>query len=201
MRIVGGKFKGRRLAAVPGKGTRPTADRVREALFNRLLVRYELEGASLLDLFAGSGALGLEALSRGAAELLSVERDHGAVGVIEANLERCGLRADGTRADGLQAEVLRAEVAATLGRLAREGRVFDGVFVDPPYAGPLALETLETLGGLELLGPSGWVSVETDRQAGLPDSTGSLLLVRRDDYGDTALWLYEVGARRQGSQA
>lgn len=196
MRIIGGKFKRRRLEAVPGKGTRPTADRVREALFNRLLVRYELEGASLLDLFAGSGALGLEALSRGAAELLSVERDRGAVGVIEANLERCGLRADGTRADGLQAEVLRAEVAAALGRLAREGRVFDGVFVDPPYAGPLALETLETLGGLELLGPGGWVSVETDRQVALPDSTGSLLLVRRDDYGDTALWLYEAGARR-----
>jgi len=184
---------------VPGKGTRPTADRVREALFNRLLVRYELEGASLLDLFAGSGALGLEGLSRGAAELLSVERDRGAVGVIVANLERCGLRADGTRADGLQAEVLRAEVAAALRRFGREGRVFDGVFVDPPYAGPLALETLEALGGLELLGDGGWVSVETDRQAGLPDSTGNLLLVRRDDYGDTALWLYEAGARRQGS--
>jgi len=194
------------LAAVPGKGTRPTADRVREALFNRLLVRYELEGASLLDLFAGSGALGLEGLSRGAAELLSVERDRGAVAVVEANFERCGLRADGTQAggtrpDGLQAEVLGVAVAAALGRLAREGRVFDGVFVDPPYAGPLALETLETLGGLELLGPGGWVSVETDRQARLPDSTGSLLLVRRDDYGDTALWLYEAGARRQGNRA
>lgn len=183
---------------MPGKVTRPTADRVREALFNRLLVRYELEGASLLDLFAGSGALGLEALSRGATELLSVERDRGALGVIEANFERCGLRADGTPADGLQAEVLGVEVAAALGRLAREGRVFDGVFVDPPYAGPLALETLEMLGGLELLGPGGWVSVETDRQARLPDSTGSLLLVRRDDYGDTALWLYEAGRGGRG---
>ena len=172
------------MTAAPGTTTRPTADRVREALFSRLASRYRLDGASVLDLFAGTGALGIEALSRGAAELVSVESDRRAADVIEANLQRCDLKA----------RVLRGEVAVILSRLAREGRVCDGVFVDPPYAGRDALDTLEALGVLGVLKPGGWVSVETDRETGLPDATGSLLLARRDDYGDTTLWLYESAA-------
>lgn len=134
MRIVAGTFKGRRLQAPRGTGTRPTADRVREALFSIL---GDVGGALVLDLYAGSGALGIEALSRGAESALFVERDPRAVAAIERNLASLGV----------EAPVVRQEVLRFLGRA--EG-TFDLVFCDPPYdsasrlAGPLA-ERLQAL--------------------------------------------------------
>lgn len=128
MRVVAGEFKGRRLAAPRGSRTRPTADRVREALFSML---GDVGGARVLDLFAGSGALGIEALSRGAASAEFVERDPAAVAAIERNLEPLGVEATVTRADALR-------------WLARAEGPYDLVFCDPPYdwasrlAGPLA---------------------------------------------------------------
>ena len=128
MRVVAGEFRGRRLAAPRGVRTRPTADRVREALFSML---DDVSGARVLDLYAGSGALGIEALSRGAASAVFVERDPRAVAAIERNLE----------ALGLEQEVLRQDAVRFLARA--EG-TFDLVFCDPPYdsasrlAGPLA---------------------------------------------------------------
>jgi len=128
MRIVAGEFRGRRLAAPRGARTRPTADRVREALFSML---GDVSGARVLDLYAGSGALGIEAISRGAGSAVFVERDPRAVAAIERNLESLGL----------EQEVLRQDAVRFLARA--EG-TFDLVFVDPPYdsasrlAGPLA---------------------------------------------------------------
>ncbi|MEA2332814.1 MAG: rRNA (guanine966-N2)-methyltransferase [Thermoleophilaceae bacterium] len=128
MRVVAGTFKGRRLQAPRGTGTRPTADRVREALFSMLGA---VEGARVLDLYAGSGALGIEALSRGAESALFVEHDARAAAAIERNLA----------AVGVDASVVRQDVVRFLGR--SEG-TFDLVFCDPPYdsasrlAGPLA---------------------------------------------------------------
>ena len=128
MRIVAGEFRGRRLAAPRGARTRPTADRVREALFSML---GDVSGARVLDLYAGSGALGIEALSRGAGSAVFVDRDPHAVAAIERNLESLGL----------EQEVLRQDAVRFL---ARAERTFDLVFCDPPYdsasrlAGPLA---------------------------------------------------------------
>ena len=128
MRVVAGAFKGRRLAAPRGTRTRPTADRVREALFSML---GDVEGARVLDLYAGSGALGIEALSRGGASAVFVERDPHALAAIERNLA----------AIGAEATVVRQDV---LRFLARADGAFDLVFCDPPYdsaarvAGPLA---------------------------------------------------------------
>jgi 16S rRNA (guanine966-N2)-methyltransferase len=128
VRVVAGDFRGRRLAAPRGTRTRPTADRVREALFSML---GDVSGARVLDLYAGSGALGIEALSRGAASAVFVERDPRAVAAIERNLESLGL----------QQEVVRQDAVRFLARA--EG-MFDLVFCDPPYdsasrlAGPLA---------------------------------------------------------------
>ena len=128
MRVVAGTFKGRRLAAPKGTRTRPTADRVREALFSML---GDVDGARALDLYAGSGALGIEALSRGAESVQFVERDARAAAAIERNLT----------ALGVEAPVARQDVLRFLGRA--EG-MFDLVFCDPPYdsasrlAGPLA---------------------------------------------------------------
>jgi 16S rRNA (guanine966-N2)-methyltransferase len=128
VRVVAGEFRGRRLAAPRGVRTRPTADRVREALFSML---GDVSGARVLDLYAGSGALGIEALSRGAGSAVFVDRDPRAVAAIERNLESLGL----------EQEVLRQDAVRFLARA--EG-TFDLVFCDPPYdsasrlAGPLA---------------------------------------------------------------
>jgi 16S rRNA (guanine966-N2)-methyltransferase len=128
LRVVAGAFKGRRLAAPRGVRTRPTADRVREALFSML---GDVGGARVLDLYAGSGALGIEALSRGAASAVFVERDPQAVAAIERNLAAVGVEAVVVRQDALR-------------WLARADGPFDLVFCDPPYdsasrlAGPLA---------------------------------------------------------------
>ncbi|HEY3541723.1 MAG TPA: 16S rRNA (guanine(966)-N(2))-methyltransferase RsmD [Gaiellaceae bacterium] len=117
MRIIAGTHRGHRIEAPPGRGTRPTSDRVRENVFNIL---GPVDGAEVLDLYAGSGAMGLEALSRGAARAVFVERDAGAVRAIERNLDKLRLRAT----------VLRQDAVAVI---AAETRKYDLVFVDPPY--------------------------------------------------------------------
>ncbi len=120
MRIIAGSHKGHRLVTPKGVDTRPTGDRVREAAFNLI---GPVDGASVLDLFAGSGAMGLEALSRGAERAVFVESDRDAVRAIEANLDKLGLKAAVTRSDAVRA--LAQEAAA--------GRRYDLVLVDPPY--------------------------------------------------------------------
>lgn len=117
MRIIAGTHRGHRIEAPPGRGTRPTSDRVRENVFNIL---GPVDGAEVLDLYAGSGAMGLEALSRGAARAVFVERDAGAVRAIERNLDKLRLRAT----------VVRRDVVTVL---AAETRKYDLVLVDPPY--------------------------------------------------------------------
>ena len=184
MRVIAGSFGGRRLVAVPGDLTRPTADRVREALFSRLQSRYGLSDIHVLDLFAGTGALGIEAMSRGARSLVSVERSRAAARVLLENLRSLGL-------DG-RAELLVRDFETALAELAREGRVFEGVFIDPPYGCGLASRTLEMVVSTELLARGAWVSVETADDEALPAVVGRLVRIREDVYGDTKLTLYEV---------
>ena len=172
MRVVAGEFKGRRLAAPRGARTRPTADRVREALFSML---GDVAGARVVDLYAGSGALGIEALSRGAASAVFVERDAQAVAAIERNLEPLDV----------EASVARADVARWLTRA--EGR-FDLVFCDPPYdvasrlAGPLA----ERLPGLTA--DDARIVTESDKRN--PLELPFPLIVERS-YGDTRIAIHE----------
>jgi len=151
MRIVAGEFGGRRIATPQGRQTRPTADRVREALFSILV---SVEGMRVLDLFAGSGALGIEALSRGAATATFVDADHEALATVRANLSSLG-------AEG---EVVSADALAFL----RSGAgPFERVFVDPPYssAGRLTEPLAELLPGV--IGPDGLIIVESDKRAPL----------------------------------
>jgi 16S rRNA (guanine966-N2)-methyltransferase len=171
VRVVAGQFKGRRLAAPRGTRTRPTADRVREALFSML---GDVEGARVLDLYAGSGALGIEALSRGAASAVFVERDPRAVAAIERNLA----------AIGVEATVLRRDVPRFL---AAEDGAFDLVFCDPPYdsasrlAGPLA-DRLPAL-----VAEDARIVTESDKRN--PLVLPFPLLVERD-YGDTRIAIH-----------
>ena len=152
MRIIAGQWRGRPLVAPKGDTTRPTADRTREALFSMLTSRLgEFEGLAVADLFAGSGALGLEALSRGAASCLFVEQDRGALDALRANAGKLGLE----RPD------IRASSAMALGT-AREP--LDLILMDPPYgtgAGAVALDKLNRQGWI---GPATWISIETDRR-------------------------------------
>src|SRR5215204_512227 len=155
MRVIAGAYGGRRLQAPPGTDTRPTADRVREALFSILGAR--VEGARVLDLFAGSGALGLEALSRGAAQVTFVESAPAALAALRANLA----------ALGAGAEVVRADALRWLHAASRGARQYDLVFLDPPYrrAAELGAPLSDPLPAV--LAPGALVVAESDRRAPL----------------------------------
>lgn len=181
MRVISGSARGRRLSSVPGDRVRPTADRVKEALFSILLSRYEIADADVLDLFAGTGALGVEALSRGAASATFVEHDPVVVQVLRRNLDVCRL----------QGRVLAASADKALAQLGREGVRFAGVFLDPPYAGDEAAVCLRTLSVGQLLAPGAWVVVEHDSRKRLPEPSGGLRLILMRRYGTSVLSLFE----------
>ena len=161
MRIVAGAWRGRALIAPAGQATRPTADRVRQALFDMLLHapwggRATVEGARVLDAFAGTGAFGLEALSRGAAHATFMEHDRAALAALRANIAAC--RAEG-RATVLAVDVLAAPVGKPCGL----------VFLDPPYGHNLVPRALERLREVGWIGPQALVVVETGRDEALPE--------------------------------
>ena len=172
MRVIAGQYGGRRLTTPKGAATRPTADRVREALFS---VLGEVTGVTVLDLFAGSGALGIEALSRGATSAVFVERAPPALAALQANLQ----------ALGLDAEVHRGDARAFVRNASAAGRTYDLVFVDPPY------RDAERLGrDLDLatvIAPRGRLVVESDRRAPLPVDL-PITFERR--YGDTLIRIH-----------
>ncbi|HWA68109.1 MAG TPA: 16S rRNA (guanine(966)-N(2))-methyltransferase RsmD [Mycobacteriales bacterium] len=174
-RLIAGAAGGRRLATPTGRGTRPTSDRVREGLFSALeALRGGLAGAAFLDLYAGSGAVGLEAASRGATRVVMVERDPSALKVIRSN------------AEGLQVSGVTVVGAAVTKFLAGPPSPYDIVFLDPPYADPVDA-TLAALAGGGWLSEGALVCVErATREAGVtwPDGLDAL---RSRRYGDTTL--------------
>lgn len=155
MRIITGKARGVRLSAPKGEHTRPTAERTKEALFSML--QFELEGARVLDLFAGSGQLGLEALSRGASCAVLCDNDKTAAGVIRQNAVKTRL--------ALQCEVYCMDYAVLLADLRRKKRTFDFVFLDPPYALGLVPKVLTMLKNGQLLSEHASVICETASEA------------------------------------
>ena len=167
----------------PRAGTRPLADRVKQTLF--AILEPDLPGAQVLDLFAGSGAAGIEALSRGAASAIFVEKDPGAASVIEANLRATSLA-------GPAAQVVRADVIAWLARSSRAGVPFDLVIIDPPYAETdLLARTLEALGATDapLTGEARVIAKHFWRDRP-PNRIGLLASERDRRFGETALTFY-----------
>lgn len=178
-RVGGGRARGIRLAA-PGGGTRPLGDRVKESLFGTLAA--VLPDARFLDLFAGSGAAGIEALSRGAASADLVERDATAVAAIQENLRRTGLAAG--------ARIHRSEVLRFLREEAAAGAPYHLVFLDPPYEDPAMLAALELLAGGRLLAPEAIVVAKHFWRDPLPETIGALRRTRTRRFGETALTFF-----------
>jgi 16S rRNA (guanine966-N2)-methyltransferase len=182
MRITGGADRGRSLRAPRGSRVRPTADKVRGAVFNILAARTDIQGQRWLDLFAGSGALGLEALSRGATKVTFVDSSWESCRCTIRNLERVGLAE--------RAEVRRLTLPRGVRRLAREDARFEGAFVDPPYRRSLAAATLAELGESRLLERNAWVIAEHAAEESLSERYGALIRTDLRRYGSTAISLY-----------
>lgn len=182
MRVIGGECKGRRLFPVKGLSTRPTSDKVREAVFDILQGRLPCKKA--LDLFAGTGAMGIEALSRGAGQASFVDSDGPAVAVIHKNLDACALTG--------RARVMKKDVRSALRTLARHGESFDLIFIDPPYASSLSAEVLKEIDGAGVLAPGGIIVSECSTRTPISASElKNIELVDERSYGDTVVRFYE----------
>ncbi len=185
MRVIGGQLRGRKLFRPPDREIRPTADRLREAVFNILGER--VRDARVLDLFAGTGALAIEALSRGAREAVLVDRSRAAVRLVQRNLAACGL-ADRSR-------VIRWDIGRNLNCLSAWPRTFDLVFMDPPYGADILAPALAALTGCGALAPAALLVVEVGAGTRLTPPAG-LQVERRRRYGGSEVVFLTTGDRR-----
>jgi len=180
MRIISGKSKGKRIETTHGPGTRPVTDRIKGAVFN--ILGKVLKGADVLDLFAGSGAMGLEALSRGAKSAVFIEKDQGCVGMIRKNLQNTGV---------IHSEVYRKDVMIGL-KLIPAKKKFSIVFVDPPFNSGLVEKALLLLGDGDILRKNALVICRAHHKDLMPDRSGRLLLFRTERYGENLVGFYRV---------
>jgi 16S rRNA (guanine(966)-N(2))-methyltransferase RsmD len=181
MKILTGRLRGRILLFKPNSHLRPTSDKVRKALFDTL--KGAVEGKNVLDLFSGTGALGFEALSGGAADVTFVENDRNQCRKIEENIRGLGLED--------QARVWNGDVEEALGIFASKARYFDIVFLDPPYGKNLGLQTLTSLSKLSLVPEGGFIVLESRKGEMLPERCGLFRAVKAKRYGDTQITIYQ----------
>ncbi|MGH7864716.1 MAG: 16S rRNA (guanine(966)-N(2))-methyltransferase RsmD [Candidatus Binataceae bacterium] len=187
MRVIAGKAHGRRLAAPRGLATRPTSARARESIFSRLAVRIDLDGARVLDVFAGSGSLGLEALSRGAARVTFIDSSRAAAAAIQKNLRSVD--------EAGKARVMVVGMRRALVELSKSGEQFELVFVDAPYKNDLSAQVIAALAAGDLVAPGGYVVVEQSRRApGPPDGHAPVALANVSTIGDHRIALYRRSA-------
>ncbi len=184
MRVITGSARGCRLATLAGENTRPTTDKVKEGLFSA--IQFDIEGRRALDLFAGSGQLGIEALSRGASGCVFVDRNPEAVAIIKQNLQKTGFFS--------QSQVVATDALAFLNSPKDQ---FDLVFLDPPYAAGLLQSALERV--VEFVNAGGLIVCESDNETVLPEKVGSFTLDRIRHYGRICVWLYRYLAGEEGN--
>lgn len=175
MRIISGSRKGTRLSSTQAAWIRPTADSTKELMFN--VLGKSIVDRQVLDLYAGTGNLGIEALSRGAAKAIFVEKNQRAVALIQRNLAKTRFTA--------QAEIWKLEVEKALRRLNQAGAKFDLIFMDPPYGRGLAAKTLTSLAKKALLTEDGWLIIEHDHKEALDQNTNELILYSCKRKGET----------------
>jgi 16S rRNA (guanine(966)-N(2))-methyltransferase RsmD len=184
LRVISGKLKGKRLFTLKGMDLRPTSDRVKEAIFD--ILQNSIPGRKVLDLFAGTGAMGIEALSRGAKGAVFVEGSPQSLTVLYKNLEACRLQE--------QAEVLSREVQAGIKILSERGETFDLIFLDPPYGKGLARKTLQALSGESILAPDALIVAEHSPAEDL-DAISFLERVDQRKYGSTLVSFFRRGRK------
>jgi len=180
LRIIGGSAKKHRLIVPRGNGIRPTAARVREALFN--ILAPVVPGSRFLDVFAGTGSVGIEALSRGAREACFIESNPRALSVLRANVAQA--------VPGAKARVIAGDALRALRRLADEGTPFDIIFMDPPYGKGYERRALECVAAGHLLASGGVCVIEVSKGTLPAERVDSLVLFRCERYGDTVLTFY-----------
>ncbi|HET6142945.1 MAG TPA: 16S rRNA (guanine(966)-N(2))-methyltransferase RsmD [Candidatus Acidoferrales bacterium] len=183
MRVIAGKYRSRTLRSLKGQALRPTSDRLRETLFN--VLGPTVSGSTFVDLYAGTGAVGIEAISRGASHAIFAEQHAPASAIIRKNLESLGI--------GGEAEVLTMNVLRAIERLETRKVHAQFIFLDPPYAADVEYETaLDALGESPLLAPDGRVIVEHLAKRALPERVGDMELARVLEQGDAALSFYKL---------
>ncbi|WP_062105178.1 16S rRNA (guanine(966)-N(2))-methyltransferase RsmD [Bacillus niameyensis] len=188
MRVISGIYKGRQLKAVPGRGTRPTTDKVKETIFN-MIGPFFSEG-TVLDLFAGSGALGIEALSRGIDKGIFVDKDMKAIQTIKTNIQLCNLDD--------KSEIYRNDAERALHAISKRNIQFDYIFLDPPYHKQKLESLLEQIEMNQLLKPEGAIVCEHDSNVVLPIQIGCLEQWKQGDYGATGLSIYKLKGIEKG---
>ena len=181
MRVIGGAARGRRLKVPKGQAVRPTAARVKESLFN--ILPHDFSGMRVLDLFAGTGNLSIEALSRGAEKALLVDESARSAAAIRDNLTRLELLG--------RAQVWTAEVFRSLRKLGKSGEKFDLIFLDPPYEKGLVAGSLTAISQSDLLRENGWVVAEHSARETVKSQYDRLVLNDRRRYGDTLLSFFK----------
>ncbi|WP_226665865.1 16S rRNA (guanine(966)-N(2))-methyltransferase RsmD [Metabacillus litoralis] len=187
MRVVSGDFKGRQLKAVPGVTTRPTTDKVKEAIFN--MVGPYFEGGTALDLFAGSGGLGIEALSRGIDHCIFVDREAKAIQTIHKNLELC--RATGS------SEVYRNDAERAIKPIVKRGVQFSLIFLDPPYKQQKLKALINMIDENNLLKKNGYIITEHGSDVELDIEIGRFIQLKHETYGMSSITIYRINSGQE----
>lgn len=181
MRVISGSRKGQVIQAVPGKSTRPTTDKVKEALFN-LIGQPFFEGGYGLDLYAGTGSLGIEALSRGFEHMIFVDQHPLAIRIIKQNIKKLHFEK--------QSEIYKNDAHRALKALKNRSIQFNMIFLDPPYARGKIVDQLTFIDEAQMLFPQGIVIVEASKESVFPERVGAMHLLKHQIYGETTLTIY-----------
>lgn len=174
MRIIAGANRGRKLKSVPGMKTRPTADRVKEAVFSS--IDSALYDSRFLDVFSGTGSIALEAVSRGAQQAVLLEKDADALRVMQENITACGQQE--------RCQIIRGDSIASLALLGRKGKMFDFIYVDPPYQGGLYETVLQQIAEKQLLASGGTILLECAKNTSLSLENSIFFIQKEKQYGD-----------------
>ena len=174
MRIITGTCRGMKLRSLEGLATRPTADRVKEGMFSA--IQFEIEGRKVLDLFAGTGQLGIECLSRGAKEVTFVDQSREAIAIVKQNLKSCGFEARVVQSDSID--------------FLERGEKFDLILIDPPYATNLIDKALQIINSVDILTESGIIVCESGREKPMPEMNMPYFKCKEYNYGKVKLTTY-----------
>lgn len=187
MRIIAGEYKGRRLDSLEGMDIRPTSDKVRESLFN--ILGNAVIDSVFLDLFGGTGGVGIEALSRGAKHVVFVDASSKSIKVLKGNLERLNINKN--------VEVYNTDYTTAISKLHKYGKEFDIIFIDPPYRVGIAEAALKEIDKHPIIKQSGLIIVEHDSRDEMPERLGRLYKHRTKKYGNTTLSFYSISMETQ----